>query len=108
MAEENDKQKTTRQDDSKLNITLHLYDTDMAVKVYRDEEEYYRNAAKLISDVMNTYASLLRGKRSEKQILYAAMLDIALRYQKEAKRNDTAPISNILGKLTSEIEEALK
>jgi cell division protein ZapA len=80
----------------------------MAVKVYRDEEEYYRNAAKLISDVMNTYASLLRGKRSEKQILYAAMLDIALRYQKEAKRNDTAPINDILGKLTSEIEEALK
>ena len=108
MAEENVKQKMTRQDDSKLNIRLHLYDTDMAVKVYRDEEEYYREAAKLISDVMNTYVSLLNGRRGEKQILYAAMLDIALRYQKEAKRNDTAPISDILGKLTSEIEEALK
>ena len=32
MAEEN----------NKLNIRLHLYDTEMAVKVYRDEEEVYR------------------------------------------------------------------
>ena len=108
MAEDNDKQKTTRQDNSKLNIRLHLYDTDMAVKVYRDEEEYYRDAAKLITDVMNTYEGLLRGKRSEKDILYAAMLDIALRYEKESKRNDTAPFSDILGKLTSEIEDVLK
>ena len=44
MAEENDK----------LHIRLHLYDTDMAVKVNRDEEIYYRNAAKLINDTVNT------------------------------------------------------
>lgn len=98
MAEEN----------NKLNIKIHLYDTEMAVKVYRDEEEVYRNAAKLINDTVNTYAKILKGKRGEKEILYAAMLDIALRYEKEAKRNDTMPYSNILSKLTSEIEEALK
>ena len=92
----------------KLNITLHLYDTEMAVKVYRDEEEVYRNAAKTITDTVNTYAGALKGKRSEKYIMYAAMLDVALRYATEAKRNDTVPYSDILGKLTSEIEEALK
>ena len=37
-----------------------------------------------------------------------AMLDIALHYKKEGARNDTAPFNEILGKLTSEIEEALK
>ena len=37
-----------------------------------------------------------------------ALLDIALRYEKESSRNDTAPYSVILNKLTSEIEEALK
>ena len=98
MAEEN----------NKLNIRLHLYDTEMAVKVYREEGELYRNAAKLINDTVNTYAKILKGKRGEKEILYAAMLDITLRYEKEAKRNDTAPFSDILSKLTSEIEEALK
>lgn len=98
MAEEN----------KKLNIRLHLYDTDMAVKVFHEEEEYYRNAAKLIVDTMNTYVPILRGKKSEKDIMYAAMLDIALRYEKEAKRNDTVPYNDILEKLTSEIEDALK
>lgn len=93
---------------NKLNIRLHLYDTDMAVKVFPEEEELYRNAAKLIADTMNTYVPILKGKRSEKDILYAAMLDIALRYEQEAKRNDTLPFCDILGKLTSEIEDALK
>ena len=37
-----------------------------------------------------------------------AMLDIALKYKKEGVRNDIAPFNDILGKLTSEIEEVLK
>ena len=36
-----------------------------------------------------------------------AMLDIALHYEKESSRNDTAPFVDILNHLTSEIEEAL-
>ena len=104
MAEDNDKQKTTRQDNSKLNIRLHLYDTDMAVKVFPEEEEYYRNAAKLITNTMNTYVPILRGKKTEKEIMYAAMLDIALMYEKD----NTGSYSDILEQLTSEIEEALK
>ncbi len=98
MAEEN----------NKLNIRLHLYDTEMAVKVYRDEEEVYRNAASMINDTVNTYAKILKGKRGDKEILYAAMLDIALRYEKELGKNDTTPYDNILSQLTSELEEALK
>ena len=98
MAEEN----------KKLNIRLHLYDTDMAVKVFPEEEEIYRNSAKLITNTMNTYVPMLRGKKSEKEIIYAAMLDIAIGYEKEAKRNATGPYNDILEKLTSEIEEALK
>ena len=88
----------------KLNIRLNLYDTDMAVKVFPEEEKYYRNAAKLITNTMNTYVPILRGKKSEKEIMYAAMLDIALMYEKD----NTESYSDILGQLTSEIEEALK
>ncbi|MBR5439977.1 MAG: cell division protein ZapA [Prevotella sp.] len=88
----------------KLNIRLNLYDTDMAVKVFPEEEEYYRNAAKLITNTMNTYVPILRGKKSEKEIMYAAMLDIALMYEKD----NTGSYSDILEQLTSEIEEALK
>ena len=91
----------------KLHIRLHVYDTDISVNVFRDDEEYYRNAAKLISDTVNTYASVFKDRKSEKELLYMALIDIALRYEKESVRNDTAPYSDILGKLTSEIEDAL-
>ena len=36
-----------------------------------------------------------------------ALIDIALRYAREAKRNDMTPVNELLGKLTSEIEKAL-
>lgn len=98
MAEEN----------KKLNIRLHLYETDIAVKVFPEEEEYYRNAAKLINATMNTYVPILRGKKSEKDIMYAAMLDIALNHEKLSRLNNTGPYNDILEKLTSEIEDALK
>ena len=97
MAEEN----------KKLNIRLHLYETDIAVKVFPEEEEYYRNAAKLINNTMNLYVPMLRGRKTEKEILYAAMLDIALAHEKMVNVNDTGIYNDILEKLTSEIEDAL-
>ena len=97
MAEEN----------KKLNIRLNLYDTVMAVNVFPEEEEYYRNAAKLINNTMNLYVPMLRGRKTEKEILYAAMLDIALAHEKMVNVNDTGIYNDILENLTSEIEDAL-
>ncbi len=97
MAEEN----------KKLNIRLNLYDTVMAVNVFPEEEEYYRNAAKLINNTMNLYVPMLRGRKTEKEISYAAMLDIALAHEKMVNVNDTGIYNDILEKLTSEIEDAL-
>ena len=36
------------------------------------------------------------------------LIDIALMYQRVKQRNDTVPYNDILQKLTSEIEEAMK
>ncbi|GAB6982493.1 cell division protein ZapA [Prevotella dentasini] len=94
--------------DEKLHIKLHVYDTDLPVNVPREDEAYYRSASKLITKVVNTYSSYFKGKKSEKEILYMAMLDITLRYEKEEARNDTEPFNDILLKLTAEIEETLK
>lgn len=94
--------------EDRLHIRLHLYDTDMAVVVNRDEEILYRNAAKLINDTVNTYSNILKGRKSEKEILYAAMLVIALEYEKNKDNNDTSEYDGILEKLTQEIEAALK
>ena len=92
----------------KLVIRLHVYDTELSVTIPREDEEYYRSGAKLITDVVNSYSAVFKERKSEKEILYMALVDIALRYEKEAGRNDVVPFNNILGKLTSEVEDALK
>lgn len=96
-------------EEKKLHIKLHVYDTDIRVQdVPFEEEPLYRDAAQLITDTVNNYAALYRGMRSDKDLLYMALIEIALRYEKELQRNDTAPYRDILDKLTSEIEEAMK
>ena len=90
-----------------LHIKLHVYDSDISVRIKREDEFFYREAAKLITSRVNTYADLYKGRKSEKEVLYMAMIDIALRYQKNKDSNDTSAINDILEKLTLEIEEAL-
>ena len=98
----------TDQTQEKLLIRLHVYDMDLTVNVPREDEEYYRKSAKLINDVVNSYTKIFKGRKSDKEILYMSLIDIALRYEKESGRNDTEPYNNILEKLTGEIEEVLK
>ena len=96
------------QTEEKLQIRLHVYDTDLSVRIPREDEEYYRRSAKLIDEIVNSYTKIFKGRKSDKEILYMALLDIALRFEKESGRNDTEPYNNVLEKLTAEIEEALK
>ena len=63
----------------KLHIRLHVYDTEMSVNVVREDEKMYRDAAKLITDTVNTYADVFKGRKSDKDLLYMALIDIALR-----------------------------
>ncbi len=95
-------------DSSKLHIRLHVYDTEIPVNVVREEEKFYRDAAKLITNTVNTYAQVFKGKKEDKELLYMALIDIALRYEKELERNDTVPYSKMLERLTAEIEDTLK
>ena len=48
MAEENQE---------KLRIRLHVYDTEIPVNVRPQDEPYYRDAAQLITSTVNAYAS---------------------------------------------------
>lgn len=96
------------QTQDKLQIRLHVYDTDLTVRIPREDEEYYRKSAKLIDDIVNSYTKIFKGRKSDKEILYMALLDVALRYEKEEGKNDTQPYNEILEKLTAEIEDALK
>ncbi len=93
----------------KLNIRLHVYDEDLPVVLHnREDEEYYRSAARLISERYGAYSQVYKGRKSDHTIALMTLIEIALRYEKERVRNNTAPYDNILSQLTSEIEAAMK
>ena len=52
-------------DKEKLRIRLHVYDTDMTVTIPRAEEECYRAAAKLITDVVNNYSAVYKDRKGD-------------------------------------------
>lgn len=93
--------------EEKLRIKLHLYDTDLMVNVPREEEQYYRAAAKQVTETVNTYAKIYQGKKTHNDVMYMAMLDLALRSNKLAALNDTQPFMELIAKLTQEIEEVM-
>lgn len=93
--------------ENKQRITLHIYDMDINTSVPAEQEEYYREAAALINERANAYFGFWKGRKPDREILYYAMIDIALRFVQESKRNDVDPYNDILDKLTSEIEDVL-
>jgi hypothetical protein len=99
--------KYTDMDNEKINIRLHIYDTEIMVRVPREEEALYRKGADLINELLNAYFSSFKGAKSDREITYFAMIDLALRYERQASRNDTQPYQDIMAKLTTEIEETL-
>ena len=95
------------EENNKLHIRLHVYDTDIPVNIKREEEFYYREAAKLITNTLNTYSARYKGSKSDKDIMYMALIDITLKYEKHKGKNDTSVYDDILSTLTGEIEAAL-
>ena len=95
------------QNQDRLHITLHVYDEEIEVVVKRDEEEYYRAAAKLITERYNAYSGHYNGRKTDHTIALMTLVDIALLYQKEHSHNDTSVYDNVLARLTGEIESVL-
>lgn len=92
----------------KQHITIHIYDTQISIMVPREQEQKYREAVNMINERLNAYFGYYKGQKPDKEIIYYAMIDIAIRCVSEVKRNDVSPITDILSELSSEIEEALK
>lgn len=84
------------QTQDKLQIRLHVYDTDLSVRIPREDEEYYRKSAKLIDDIVNSYTKIFKGRKSDKEILYMALLDVALRYERKRVRMTPSLIMRFL------------
>lgn len=90
------------------NITLHIYDTDIHVSIPRQQEESWRKAAQLINERLNAYYGNYKGQKSDKEICYYAMIDIALKCVTESNKNDISPITSILEELSKEIADVMK
>ena len=91
----------------RLHIRLHVYDEEIDVVINREEEEFYRSAAKFITERYNAYSGHYAGRKSDHTIALMTLIDIALLYEKERSHNDTSVYDNVLNRLTSEIEDAL-
>ncbi len=98
----------TEDNNEKQRIRLHVYDTEIPVNIRLADEPFYRDAASLITSTINAYAARYKSVKSEKEILYMSLIDIALRYEMELSRNDTKPYKDVIEKLTSEIEDMLR
>jgi cell division protein ZapA len=107
MRSKKGEQAMAEQNKNRLRIRLHVYDEDIEVVINRDDEEFYRLAAKLITERYNAYAQAYKGRKSDHIISLMTLIDIALMYQKERSNNDTAPFVDVFAQLTKEIENAL-
>ncbi len=55
------------QEQEKLLIRLHIYDTDLSVKIPREDEEYYRKSGKLINDIGNSCSKIFKGRKKRQR-----------------------------------------
>ena len=90
-----------------MNIRLHVYDEEIDVTINREDEALYRAAAAYITKRYNVYAHSFNGKKSNHTIALMVMVDIALRLERELRRNDTAPFDDVIAALTDELEQVL-
>lgn len=98
----------TQKNKEKQHITLFIYDTPIDINVPPEQEQQYREAGSLINERLNTYFSYFKGQKPDKEIIYYALIDIALKCVMESKRNDVEPMNSILSELAEEITEVLK
>ena len=102
-----EKQAMAEQEEDRLHIKLHVYDDDISMVINREDEEYCRSAAKLITARYNAYAGRFKGHKTDHQVALMTLIDIALLYEKQRAANDNSPYDNVLARLTKEIEDAL-
>ncbi len=93
--------------DDKLGIQLLLGNRTHSITVKREEEEYFRAAAKMINDKLNRYRKAYPNKDNE-EYMSVVLLDIAVSLVKNKGNNDTRPYVEALEKLGEEVLDALK
>lgn len=93
--------------DGRIDIRLHIARIELPVHIPANEEEKYRKAAKLVTQVLDAYEVQFSNTKTSEERMYMALVDIASKLVEQYDRNDTEPFYDTLKKITSEVEDVL-
>lgn len=94
-------------DKNLLTIKLRVADTNLPMTIRRDEEEYYREAAKRVDNLLNLYRDSFKEQGAEKYMAMVA-LHLSVVAVKLERRNDTQPYKDKIEELTRTLEDYLR
>ncbi len=90
-------------DDKMMKINLLIDNLRYPLNIPREEEERYRDAAKMINNTLNKYRSMWPELSANNHWAMAA-LEIAFNLTTNENRNDTKPYLEKLEELTKELD----
>ena len=90
-------------DDKMMKINLLIDNLRYPLNIPREEEERYRDAAKMINNTLNKYRSMWPELSANNHWAMAA-LEIAFNLTTNENRNDTKPYLEKLEELTKEVD----
>ena len=90
-------------DDNKMKINLLIDCQRYPLNIRREDEQLYRDAAKLIDKTLNKYRSMWPDLSASNHWAMAA-LEIAFNLTTNENRNDTKPYLEKLEELTKELD----
>lgn len=94
-------------DKEKLNIQLRIANMTFPMTILREQEEFYREAAKRIDDQLNQYRVHFPNQNMERYMTMIA-LHFSFMNVKAERRNDTLPYKEKLEEMTLTLEEYLR
>lgn len=94
-------------DKDMLNIQLRVADTYIPMTIRRKEEEFYREAARRIDNLLNLYRKSFKAQDTEKYMTMVA-LHLSVTAVKLERKNDVQPFRERIDKLTETLEKHLK
>ncbi len=90
-----------------FSITLKLGGQILSMAIKREDEEFYRDAEKLINQRFNYYANTYPQLGNEMYLTMMA-LDIAVQLKSAERDSNLGPVADVLKGLVSDIEASLE
>ena len=95
-------------DDKKmLTIQLRVADSPMSMTIRWEDEEYYREAAKRIDNLLNLYRERFKDQSQDNYLAMVA-LHLSVAAVRLERKNDTQPFKDKIEELTRTLEDYLK